>query len=255
VPGIGLAKKPPRTGRAAAVAGLVLAMLLPALSLRAADVVVRVFSLKYRRAEEAALLVGPLLTESGSVIVQPRLNTLTVRDVAPAVERTAQAIASYDVPPRAVSISIALLKASDEPAAPGAKREVSDEIRGVGERLKKLFKMTSFNRLDSVVVQGTEGDPIAYAIGGEYRLEFVIEGSREEASKETTIRLKDVAFERIRRDEKGKDVRRELLRTSINVTVGQPFILGVGRDEAASGALFLVFDAAFLKRGPGIGVR
>ncbi|HEV8266957.1 MAG TPA: hypothetical protein VGR00_01940, partial [Thermoanaerobaculia bacterium] len=184
--------------------------------------------------------------------------TLTVRDVAPAVERTAQAISSYDVPPRAVSISIALLKASDDPAPPGAKREVSDEIRGVGERLKKLFKMTSFSRLDSVVVQGTEGDPIAYAIGGEYRLEFVIEGSREDAgkeAKETTIRLKDVAFERIRRDEKGKDVRRELLKTSINVTVGQPFILGVGRDEAASGALFLVFDAAFLKRGPGIGVR
>src|SRR5262249_21643852 len=74
-------------------------------------VVLRVFTLKYKRPEEAALLVRPLLTESGSVILQPKLNTLTVRDSAAAVERTAQAIASWDVPPRAVEIAVTLLRA------------------------------------------------------------------------------------------------------------------------------------------------
>src|SRR5512143_3670539 len=164
--------------RAPLAAALLLLVLSAELALAAPTVVIRVFTLRHRRAEEVALLVRPLLTDEGSVILQPKLNTLTVRDTAAAVEKAAQAIASYDLPPRNVEISVTLLKATSEPRRPGPgappdRRPVSEAITGVGEQLKRRFNFTDYQRLDSVVVQGTEGDNVAYAIGGQYRLAFL----------------------------------------------------------------------------------
>lgn len=218
----------------------------------APSVVVRVFTLKYRRVEEAALLVRPLLSENGSVLLESKHNTLTVRDSAAAVERSAGAIASYDLPPRALSISITLLKASSEPSPKSTSRNVSEEVRTVGERLKKLFKYSGYSPLDSVVVEGEEGDTVAYPIGGEYRLKFLLDPSADVS----IVKLKGLTLERVRKGLFGKEVWREVLKTSINIPMGQPFILGIGRDEAASGALFLVFHAGLPGPGPGIvGIR
>lgn len=253
-------RRVPRSRRTAALSLLALALLappapaaaLPAAPTATPSILVRVFTLRYRRADEAALLVGPFLTESGSVIVQSKLNTLTVRDVSSSVARAAQAIASYDLPPRAVSISVTLLKASSEAGAVPPRREVSEEIRGVGKRLKELFNFTGYAPLDSVVVQGIEGDSVAYQIGGQYRLEFLL----DQTGDEKLVRLKNLSLERVRREPSGNETRGEILRTSINVQASQPYILGVGRDESASGALFLVFYASFKGPGPGIaGVR
>lgn len=227
---------------------LVLFLLASSTALRAepaGETVVRVFELRWRRAEEAALLVRPLLTDSGSVMLQVKLNTLTVRDTAPAVERVAQILGSYDTPPRAVSISISLLKSSRAPAPEG--QNVSAQIKEVGKRLSQLLNLTSTVTLDSVVVQGTEGNSVAYAIGGGYRLEFFLEPSGDEP----VVKLKGLVFERVRRDASGKEVRGSILQTSINVPVGQPFVLGVGRDENATDALFLVFQPTILGRAGG----
>ena len=49
---------------------------------------------------------------------------------------------------------------------PAEKTNVSEEIRGIGEKLKKLFNVTDFTRLDSVVVRGVEGQRVAYVMGG-----------------------------------------------------------------------------------------
>jgi hypothetical protein len=220
----------------------------------ASDQIVRVFTLRYRRVEEAVLLVRPLLTESGSASLESKLNALTIRDVPAAVERAAQAIASYDVPPRAVTVTVALLKASGDgtpvPATPAPTR-VSDQIKGVGETLKTLFSLKSYTQLDAVAVQGVEGDTVAYAVGGEYRLEFLLDPT----GSDQVMRLKNLALHRVRRDGV-REVRRELLRTSINLQVGQPYVLGLGRDESAAGALFLVFLGSWQGPGPGIaGVR
>lgn len=209
------------------------------------ETVVRVFELRWRRAEEAALLVRPLLTDAGSVMLQVKLNTLTVRDTAPAVERVAQILGSYDTPPRAVSISISLLKSSRGPAAEG--QNASAQIKEVGKRLSQLLNLTSTVTLDSVVVQGTEGNSVAYAIGGGYRLEFFLEPSGDEP----VVKLKGLVFERVRRDAAGKETRGAILQTSINVPVGQPFVLGVGRDENATDALFLVFQPTIVGRAGG----
>jgi hypothetical protein len=253
------AAPPPAAGRARGVAALlfvlfaegVLSLVVPprAEALTEPPAVVKVFTLRYRRAEEALMLVRPLLTEQGSVILESRLNSLTIRDSSAAVERTAQAIATYDVPPRHVDIAVTLLKATSDPKPKGDKEDVSEEIRGIGERLKKLMSFTAYSRLDSIVVRGTEGDRVAYVVGVDYRLEFQLDTGNDEK----LVRLKGLSLERLRRDAAGKEIRREILRTTINVSIGQPYILGVGKDESASGALFLVFSASW-RPGPGPGI-
>ena len=217
----------------------------------APEVVVRVFTLKHRSPDEALVVVRPVLTEGASVIVQPRGNTLTVRDSAAAVEQAARTIAAWDLPPRRIDLAVTLLRASTDdrngrPAGPDA----ADQLPGVGERLRQLFRFTSYARLDSVLVQGVEGQTVAYLLGGGYRLEFQIEPGESPQQ----VRLKGLLFERLRRVPGPgiAEVRHDILRTAINVVMGQPYILAVGKDEAAAGALVLVFRGTLAAPGPGI---
>ena len=237
----------PRAAASLVVFGLLAALLAPAAA-GAPVVVVRVFALKHRSADEALALVRPLLSSAGSVMLEPRTNELTVRDTAASVERAEQAIAAYDVPLRGVDVAVTLLKATSDPKAAKPERaDASAEIRGIGERLKKLFNVTDFTRLDSVVMRGTEGQRLAYVIGGSYRLQFLLDPSRDAKR----MQLKDLSLERVRR-EGGKETYGEILHTSLNVTMGQAHILGVSKDEGAQGALFLVFYPDWTRPGPGI---
>ncbi len=235
---------------------LVLALLFGAprpAPVSATEIVVRVFALKYRAPEDAVAVVRPVLTEGGSVIVQPKGNVLTVRDSAAAVERAARTIASWDVAPRSIDLRVTLLRASMEsrpgpgvvPIAPP-----EEELQGIGDRLRQLFRFTSYARLDAVRVQGAEGQTVASVLGRDYRLEFQIEGSADLRQ----VRLKGLTFERLR-PVPGPGItgpRGDIIRTTLNVPVGQPFILAVGKDEAATGALVLVFRGAWQIPGPGI---
>lgn len=239
------------------VRALVLAFLtlLAALGTRAfgapqAQTVVKVFTLKYRKVEDALAVLRPLLSDSGavSVILESNVNTLTVRGTPTRVEQITRAVAAFDVPFRAIDIAVTLLKSEKGRAA--EKTNVSEEIRGIGEKLKKLFNVTDFTRLDSVVVQGVEGQRVAYAMGGGYRLAFLLEPSRDG----TQVQLRDLSLERVRH-EAGKEVRGEILRTSINVNLGQPYIVGVGRDESAAHKLFVVIFASWRRPGPGIALN
>lgn len=237
----------PRPAAAVLAAGVLLAVLAPPAAGAPPVVVVRVFALKHRSADGALQLVRPLLSDAGSVMLEPKANELTIRDTAHSVARAAQAITRYDVPLRGVDVAVTLLKAISDPKAAPPLTDVSAEIRGIGERLKKLFNVTGVTRLDSVIVHGVEGQRVAYVIGTAYHLQFVLEPSRDGQR----LQFRDLALERVRRVG-GKEVRGEILRTTINVNMGQPYILGVGKDEAAQGALFLVLYPDWTRPGPGI---
>lgn len=211
--------------------------------------VVRVFTLRHRKAEEAFLVVRPLLTARGSLVLQPAANALTVRDAGRAVELAARAVESFDVPPRAFSVSVALYRATSSPPQKGTPTPVAEQLRGVGARLRKLFSFTDYTPLDEVVLQGLEGEVVSWNLGGSYRIEFLLEaGGGEEVA-----RLRNLVLSRVRRDEKGRETARDVARTSINVKMREPFVLGVGREEGGAAALFLVLTAAPAGPGPGIG--
>lgn len=211
--------------------------------------VVRVFTLRHRKAEEAFLVVRPLLTPRGSLVLQPALNALTVRDAGGAVELAARAVESFDVPPRAFAVSVALLRATTAPAQKAAPTPVAEQIRAVGARLRRLFSFTDYTPLDEVVLQGLEGEQVSWNLGGSHRIDFLLEAG----NGDEIVRLRNLVLVRVRRDEKGRETVRDVARTTINLKTREPFVLGVGREEAGSAALFLVLSAAPVGPGPGIG--
>jgi hypothetical protein len=211
--------------------------------------VVRVFTLRHRKAEEAFLVVRPLLTSRGSLVLQPALNALTVRDAERAVDQAARAVESFDVPPRVFAVSVALLRATNSPSPAGAPTPIAEQLRGVGARLRKLFSFSDYTPLDEVVLHRLEGELVSWNLGGSYRIDFLLEAG----NGDEIVRLRNLVLARVRRDEKGRETVRDVARTSVNLKVREPFVLGVGREEGGSAALFLVLSAAPAVPGPGIG--
>ncbi len=78
---------------------------------------------------------------------------------------------------------------------------VSEQIRGVGARLRKLFSFTDYVPLDEVVLQGLEGEPVSWSLGGSYRIDFLMESG----GGGDVVRLRNLVLSRVRRDEKGRE--------------------------------------------------
>ena len=132
---------------------------LVAFSLRALPAVaadeagVRVFLLKQRRVEEAALLIRPHLSPSASVTLTPRLNAMTVTDREENLKQVARIIAEFDVPPRGFTFAVKLVRArADVPAG-----SMAQEIGGLGARLKSMFQFKDYSLIDSATLQASEG--------------------------------------------------------------------------------------------------
>jgi len=108
----------------------------------ASDQQVRVFQLHFRPAREAALLVEPLLSPEGSVLLQPKLNAITVRDTTAVLERIAAAVATWDVAAPNYTIRLRVLLASTTPPTPGPAAPL---ISGVGSELQRDTKKKKKN--------------------------------------------------------------------------------------------------------------
>src|SRR5271169_2940156 len=71
-----------------------------ALAAPQSQTVVKVFTLKFRKVEDALAVLRPLLSDARavSVVLETNLNSLTVRGTPARVEQITQAVAAFDVP-------------------------------------------------------------------------------------------------------------------------------------------------------------
>lgn len=198
---------------------------------------VRVFQLRFKPAREAASLVEPLLSPDGSLLIQPRTNTLTVRDTAAVQKRVAEALASFDVPPEAFRIRLRFILASTVPPTPGAAAPL---IEGVGKELAEVFRFTSYQELDTLVLTAADGATVEAEAAGKYYLKFVVRGGSRERDR---LQLQGFELYRKSRNPDGSEGLRLLLRTTLSLRLQQTGILGAARSEAANQALVLVFWA------------
>ena len=220
----------PRRGllRTAVVAGLIA---ISAAAFAAEPVGVKVFVLRYKRVEEATLLVRPLLSDSGSILLQPKINALTITDRPAALNTIGQALAQFDVPPRGVSIAVKMVRARADASA----GDLSKEIGGIGNKLREVFRFNDYALIDSAVLGGAEGESVSYLLGGEYRLTFRI----EPAGQGAMLRLSAFALAR-ERTVAGRRVDTPLFRTTLNVGLNQTLVLGASKEEASKKALLLI---------------
>jgi len=213
-------------------------LLLPVRPLWAAeDVAVRVFVLKHKRVEEAALLVRPLLSDASSITLTQKLNAMTVTDRPEKLDQVGKVLASFDVPPRSYSFAVKLVKASAEVPA----GSMANEIGGLGAKLKSLFQFNDYALIESAVLRGVEGRMLRYQLGTDYSLTFGIRPAGAGGGKE--LLLSPFALSKAWRREGQPGQMRQLYQTSVPITLNQTLVLGASRDEASKTALILIILA------------
>ncbi|MEP6992974.1 MAG: secretin N-terminal domain-containing protein [Acidobacteriota bacterium] len=218
-------------------------IVLLAAQLRAAggDVAVRVFLLKHKRVEEAALLIRPNLSESASITLAQKINAMTVTDQPEKLDRIAKILAAFDVAPRGFTFAIKLVRArADVPAG-----SIAHEIEGLGKKLKSLFQFNDYALIDSAVLRGVEGGQVDYDFGGEYRLTFTI----RPAGEGQDLLLSPFSLLRERRVPGNSLVLlKPIYRASILTTLSQTLVVGASREEASKTALILILLAQEIPR-------
>jgi type II/III secretion system protein len=205
--------------------------------------VVRVFVLKHKRVEEAALLIRPHLSDSASITLAPRLNAITVTDREENVRVVGKVLADFDVPPRGFTFAVKLVRArADVPAG-----SIAQEIGGLGAKLKTMFQFNDYTLLDSAVFQGTEGKPIAYRLGEEYILTFTVGA----AGLGDELLLSPFQLSRLRKNDQGRSLPVALYRAAIPVLLNQTLVVGASKEEGSKNALILILLAQETAR-PGL---
>jgi hypothetical protein len=197
--------------------------------------VVKVFLLKYKHVEEAALLIRPHLSESASVTLSPKLNALTVTDREENVRTVAKVLADFDLPPRGFTFAVKLVRArADVPAG-----SIAQEIGGLGAKLKTMFQFNDYTLIDSALFQATEGKPVSYRLGEDYVLSFSIGA----AGLSDELLLSPFQLSRLKKNEQGRIMPVPLYRAAIPVLLNQTLVVGASKEEASKNALILILLA------------
>jgi hypothetical protein len=212
-------------------------LLLAAGSVLAGDQELRVFQLHFRPARDATALIEPMLSADGSVMLQPRLNTVTVRDTAEVISRVAQALTSWDVAPVSYRLRVRVLLASTEPQQTG---RAGPMISGIGAELARLFHYTAYEEVGTVQVTAADGTTAEMAISERYHMNFALRAVPQDPDR---IQLGQLQLSRRDKGPDNQEILRPLLRATVNLVLRQPSVLGGARSENANQALFLVLWA------------
>lgn len=194
---------------------------------------VRTYQFKYKDADRAAAAIKALMSAEGSLSIQPSANSLVVTDHPDNLKQISAALATFDAPAQAFKLSVRLISAAKLEGSP----RVPDELRDVAPKLAML-RYNSFEDLGSIEVEGHEGEPGLVDMQTGYRADFRI-GEYDPASD--SVKINDFRLSKLQGAH--KDELAQLLKTSLNLKLGQTVILGASKASGSQRALMLVIVA------------
>ncbi len=222
---------------------IVLLLSTVAVALSAADrrsTTVRVFNLKNTSVIEAFTAIEPLLSDGGSVTVQPSQRRITIQDGAEVVEQITAMMAELDRIPGEYRIEVELLEGLDV-------EQASDLAPELDRRLHRMFPFRSYRRAGSTVFRGEFGQPTEAALGRSYRLSFLAESSMVAESTPWGVadlanrtQVKWLRLDRLTTTKGGGERVDELLKTTVFLSPRQKMIIGAGSSEDSASGLVLI---------------
>jgi hypothetical protein len=192
---------------------------------------VRNFQFKHKQAEKAAGVIKSLMSADGTFSIQPSTNSLVITDAAENIKKIAAALAEFDAPPQAFHINVRLVSAGR--AAANDRPRVAEELRDVESKLALL----RYNQIDSIGardVEGKEGEPGLVDLT-QYRAEFTF-GEYDPASD--SIKVENFKLSRLDGDQLAP-----LMKTTLNLKLGQTVIMAVTRQAQSQRAIMMVLTA------------
>lgn len=209
-----------------------------------ADTVSRAFELEHASVLEVSAAVQPLLSESGSLTVQPKLSRVVVQDRSDVIDRVTTLIEKLDHSPGLYSIRVELLEGT-EPKPYGTQDEIE-----ANERLRKMFDVAAFRRLGISTVEGQLGNRAQVDLGTGFRVAFLPQLSETSGRKpwgtphqNDRINLRPLVLERLESSSEGELTPHELLRTNIYLAQNQTVYIGAGSSEDTDHVLVLIVHA------------
>jgi hypothetical protein len=190
---------------------------------------VRTFQFKHKQADKAAAMIKSLMSGSGTFTVQPGANSLVVTDDPENLKKIAAAIAEFDTAPQPFQLSVRLISA----ARGGTKGRVPENLRDVESKLA-LLRYANVESLGSASVDGKEGDAGTVDMSS-YRADFKF-GEYDPASD--SIKISDFRLSRLDGDQLAP-----MMKTTLNLKLGQTVIMAVTRDAQSQRALMMVLSA------------
>lgn len=194
---------------------------------------VRTFQFKYKDADKAAAIIKPLMSADGSISMQGATNALVVTDHAENVKAIATALAQFDTAAQTFRLSVRLVAAGR--GEPGAK--VPDDLRDIAPKLEML-RFTTFEKLGEAEFEGKEGDAGMLEMPTGYRADFHF-GEYDPASN--SIKVSDLRVSRLTGPQ--RDQLTSLLKTTLNLTLGQTVILGAAKAPQSQRSLMIIVAA------------
>jgi hypothetical protein len=206
----------------------------------AVETVSRVFTLEHISVSEASSAVQPLLSDHGSLILQPSRSRLTVQDLPQVVDRVAILVADLDSLPDSYSVQVELFEGGSEPYSSATQAQVD-------QRLQKMFNFASFRQLGSAVLEGEFGSPAQADLGGGFQISFSAQpieysedtpwGSPDPGER---LHLRPLILRRVTVQPDGTQEIDILLRTNVLIAPNQKVYIGAGNSEDADRGLVLV---------------
>ena len=224
---------------------MILALVLSAVTIAATgETVSRVFTLRYVSVAEVTAAVQPLLSEQGTLTMQPSQSRITVQDFPEVITRVVKIINELDRSPSHYRVHIELLEGGDEKPF-GSANEVE-----ATERLRQMFKFPSYRSLGSTVLEGELGGDARASLGPGYQVSFVTQiptrssdvpwGAPDLGDR---IQLRNLTLERLKPAVNGRQESQQCLRTRVLLSPNQKVYIGAGGSEDPSTGLVLIVQA------------
>ncbi len=194
---------------------------------------VHTFTFKFKQADKAAAAIKPLLSADGSMSIQPATNSLVVTDRAENMKAVARMIGDFDKEPQSFRLYVRIVGASRVAGTP----KIPDDLKDVARKLA-ILPYNSYEAVGEATVQGKEGDPGLVDMQTGYRANFKF-GEYDPASD--SIAVKDLQISRLTGAQ--KDQLTSLLKTTLNLAIGQTYILGASKAPQSQRALMIVLVA------------
>lgn len=195
----------------------------------------------HRPLADAVDLVSTVLTEDGSVSIQPRLKRLVVQDRPDVQRQVADLLEQFDLPPRNVEVTVSLFMGSDRREEQAGRRalppEVYRDLQGVRETVGDFTRWTAFDPLGSRSVTCVEGSPVTANLSDDYRVVFRIASVQE--GRQEKITFESFELLRVVRTADGSERTESLYHTGIVLPTGRELLVGAASGPESSRALFL----------------
>jgi hypothetical protein len=192
---------------------------------------------------EASNAIQPLLSENGTLTVQPQKDRITVQDTAEVVERVAEVLAELDTAPGTFSVMFRLLRATQ--AKVPAEQRVD-----VNRKIQQMFPSASYMEIGLTLIHGELTVPVAATIGEAYQLSFVATPVRAPKNMPFGMRkmgtrytLENLTLTRTKTKESGGRGKVEVIHSDVSISPGQQTSIGAGASEESKNGLVLIIEA------------